>query len=179
MNATGAFATRELPAGVTVRYARRRLLEEKLALYDAMRTEATTDPRAADAREQAARAFEELVEIRTEEARDALTIDWRNASEAAVALHGQAVAVLARSDDVVDAEVRGWWLWGVDDAGLADDRGGAWPQLVDEDLDAEREQLEHAAIAAIATHVGSDQAKGVSPFGPGGIASPSAEGAAR
>jgi hypothetical protein len=118
-----------------------------------------TDPRATEAREQAARAFEELVEIRTEEARDALTIEWRNASKASIALHGRAVAVLARSDDITDAEVRGWWLWGVDGAGEADDLGGAWPQLVDEDLDAEREQLEHAAIDAIAKSIGSDQAR--------------------
>ena len=169
--ATGAFTTRELPPGVTERYVRRRLLEEKLALYDAMEREAQSDPigvrggRAADARAQAARDFEELVEIRTEETREALTIDWRDDGEAAIALHGRAVSVLRRADDAVDDdEVRGWWLWGVDDAGLAGDRGGAWPQVVGEDVDDDREHLEHAAIGAIAISIGSDLAKGIGPF---------------
>jgi len=176
MEATGAFPTRELPSGVTERYARRRLLEEKVALYAAMQRAAQNDPTgirsatAADAHEQAARAFEELVELLVEEARDALAIDWRDDEEAVIGWHGRAVAVLAHSDDPVDGEVRGWWLWGVDDAGQADDRGGAWPQLVDEDLDVDREHLEHAAINAIAAWIGSDQAKGVGPFDAAGIA---------
>lgn len=174
--ATGAFATRELPPGVTERYARRRLLEEKIALYDAMQREARDDSTgiravgAADAREQAARAFEELVDLRTQEAREALTIIWRSSTDALIALRDRPVAVLQWTGDGVDEETRGWWLWGVDADGGPDDRGGAWPLLVDADLDVAREHLEHAAIAAIAAWIGSDQAKGVGPFGLGGIA---------
>ena len=84
------------------------------------------------------------------------------------------VAVRARSSDPTDIDVCGWWLWGVNQVGEADDRGGAWPQLVAEDLDLEREHLEHAALEAIATSIGSDLAKGVAPFDPGGIAGPDA-----
>jgi hypothetical protein len=178
MNATGTFATRELPPGVAERYTRRRLLEEKVALYDAMRDEAEQNPlrlRSATTqatRDEAQRAWEELIEIRTEEARERLQIDWRNDEEATIAVHGRPVAVLASSSDPVDAEACGWWLWGVNDAGEADDRGGAWPQLVDEDLGAEREHVEHAALDQIASAIGSDQAKGIGPFNPGGIAGP-------
>jgi len=183
MNATGSFASRMLPPGVSERYARRRLLEAKLALYDAMRAEsARVDD---DAGEQAARAFTELVQIRTEETRERLAIRW-SADEGVIALHDRCsshngavitlhdrpVAVLARSSDPVDPEARGWWLWGVGDDGQADDRGGAWSQLVDEDLDVQREHLEHTAIEALAAWIGSDQAKGTDPFAPGGIAGP-------
>jgi len=169
MEATGSFASRELPAGVSERYARRRLLETKLAMLDAIRTESTT--RDSDAREQAARVFDELVELRTDDAREQLRITWTSDEEASIALLDRAVAVLAKTNDS-DREVRGWWLWGVDGDGRADDRGGAWPQLVDEDLDAEREHLEHAAREEIAKWIGSDHAKGVGPFEDGGIAGP-------
>lgn len=74
---------------------------------------------------------------------------------------------------------RSWWLWGVNEAGEADDRDGAWPQLVDDDLEVEREHAEHAALEAIAASIGSDLAKGVAPFGPGGIAGPDATAASR
>jgi hypothetical protein len=56
-----------------------------------------------------------------------------------------AVSWSSRGPAIPDRAVRGWWLRGVDENGRADDRGGAWPQLVIEDLDAEREHLEHAA----------------------------------
>ena len=167
--ATGSFASRELPPGVSERYARRRLLEVKLALFDTMRAESTTLD--ADAREQAARVFEELVELRTAETREQLTLSWSSNDEASIAMRDRAVAVLARTTDR-DPEIRGWWLWGVDEDGRADDRGGAWPQLIDDDLDAEREHLEHAAVEEIAKWIGSDQAKGVGPFDHGGIAGP-------
>jgi len=58
----------------------------------------------------------------------------------------------------------------------ADERGGAWPELVDEAVDAHREHLEHAALEEIAKSIGSDQAKGIAPFGPGGIAGPDGQG---
>lgn len=83
------------------------------------------------------------------------------------------VAILARSHDR-DPETRGWWLWGVDDDGEADDRGGAWPELVDDDLEREREHIEHVALTRIAESIGADQAKGTGPFDPGGIAGPDA-----
>lgn len=169
MNATGMFARRELPPGVTDRYARRRLAEARVAMYDAMANErATANER--DLKDDAAHAFQQLAELHTEETRERLTIRWTSDEEAAIALSARPVAMLARTADRVDTEARGWWLWGVDADGQADERGGAWPQLVDEALDAEREQLEHAAVEAIAHHVGSDLAKGFAPFGPGGIA---------
>ena len=177
MEATGAFAKRELPPGVTERYLRRRVLEVKIAVFDAMRAESSAVD--IDAREQAARAFAELVELRTDEARELLTIGWRSDDEAAIAVRERPVAVLARTSDRIDDETCGWWLWGVSETGEADDRGGAWPQLVDDDLDVEREHLEHAAIEAIATSIGSDLAKGVTPFAPGGIAGPDATADAR
>ena len=113
MDATGSFASRELPPGVTERYARRRLLEAKLALYDAMRSDSTRVD--ADALEEASRAFDELVEICTDEARERLTIGWSSDEEAVIALHDRPIAVLTKSSDPVDLEVRGWWLWGVDE----------------------------------------------------------------
>lgn len=168
---TGAFASRELPPGVTERYARRRLLEAKLALYDAMRADSSWA--GSDAGEQAAHAFVELVALRTEEVHEILTIRWRTDDEATIALRERPVAILARSHDR-DPETRGWWLWGVDDDGHADDRGGAWPELVDDDLEREREHIEHVALTRIAESIGSDQAKGTGPFDPGGIAGPDA-----
>ena len=170
LDSTGAFASRELPPGVTERYARRRLLEAKLALYDAMRADSSSTD--SDARAQAAHAFEQLVEIRTEEAREILAIRWNSDDEATIVLRQRPVAILARSHDSVDPETRGWWLWGVDDDGQADDRGGAWPELVDDDLERAREHLEHAALTQIAHWIGSDQAKGTGPFDAAGIAGP-------
>jgi hypothetical protein len=78
---------------------------------------------------------------------------------------------LARTSDP-NREVRGWWLRGIDGDGWSDDRGGARPQLVNEDPDAEREHLEHAALEEIAKSIGSDQANGIEPFDPGRIAGP-------
>ena len=97
LDSTGAFARRELPPGVTERYARRRLLEAKLALYDAMRADSSSTD--SDAREQAAHAFEQLVEIRTEEVREILTTRWNSDDEATIALRERPVAILARSHD--------------------------------------------------------------------------------
>ena len=171
MDATGSFASRELPDGLTERDVRSRLIEAKIALYDAMLAESTAGD--ATARTEGARAFEDLVALRTEETRERLAIRWTTDDEASIALGERVVAVLSRTPGR-GADVRGWWLCGVDEDGHADDRGGAWPQLVDEDLDVEREQLEHAALEAIAGTIGSDQAKGIEPFGPGGIAGPDA-----
>ena len=167
MDATDSFAKRELPAGLTERDVRRRLLESKVALHDAMRAQATAGD--AGARDEAARAFDELVALRSEETRERLAISWSNEDEAPITVGDRAVAVLSRTTDR-DAEVRGCWLWGVDDDGQADEHGGAWPQLVDENLYVEREHLEHAALKQIARLIGCDQAKGIEPFEPGGIA---------
>jgi hypothetical protein len=187
MNATGSFATRELPRGVTERYARRRLLEEKVALYDAMRREAKTRQALADALEHGEHAFNELVDCHRADLRERLG-HGRADDVVVITLDGRPVQVLAHADDPTDEQVRGWWLWDVSDHGTAP-KGyelnldvwraarpvlGLGPGEFLADADVDDNAAIAAALDAVCDHIATDAAKGFTPFGPGGIAGPPA-----
>ena len=159
---------RELPAA-TGGCVRGRLLEAKAAVYDAMGAEPTADH--VSTREQTFHSFREL----TDEAQELLSIRWTSDDEAVITMGDRPVAILRRT--MHEAALRGWWLHRVEDRGYVDHSRGAWKHFMEEmGRSGEKpEHLEHRALLVIANMIGSDQAKGIGPFAPGGIAGPGIE----
>lgn len=127
---------------------------------------------AAPTAHELARCHHELTALWTEQTREHLELSWTGDEQARAALHGRPVAEVIRTADSPPPRAAGWCLWGHDQDGRPDDRRGAWSQLVEIDVIAEREHVGHAAIESLAKRIGSDQAKGVDPFGVGGISGP-------
>lgn len=172
LDATGPFATRDLPAGVSERYVRQRLLEFKVETFGAILENARRAGRAGRDVAESLTFWEqsraELGGLYAEDCREALSFEWDDEQSARVQLRGRPLVTLARTVDARARDVTGWWLWSTDVEDPS--AGGAWPQLVDVGLGAEHEHVEHAAAVAIAEHVASDRVKGVGPFDAAGLA---------
>lgn len=190
-SAFGPLAAKEPPEGVTEAYAREQQLRYQVAAFDAIADEASSDRQSREARDTAIAAFEELVQLLTEQTRELLQVDVGEDGLSRFTMpfrgpHRRAVAAIdctevpldparaggQRSTPAagIDDDVAGWWLWPVDQNGEPDPTGAEQP--LDVDRSAPREQAEHVALQEIAAWIGSDLAKGVGPFDAGGIAGP-------
>jgi len=181
---------RDLPPGVSERTARRMLLEAKRQAFDFVANEPGAE--AADVRSVAAEVFEELTAWHMTDVRERLGHVAYSDTEAFITFDGRPVQLLLRTDDQVDDEARGWFLWNVGDqsstvslagprlpAGLHASLLAASGLCGGGDLVADLQSDAPAAIAAaldcVCHTIATDSAKGYPPFARGGIAGPASD----
>ncbi|MDQ8045235.1 MAG: hypothetical protein REI11_11575 [Patulibacter sp.] len=156
-----------LPDGVSRDYARRRRLQAKVAVFEAIARE---DPDLAeDALASARTARARVVEALVDELRPQLEVDWSGGLAGHLELWNLRIATIERvgggPDGLRDRDLEdGWWLY----PRPAD--GSEVARRLDVADDAPRHVADQAAIDLVAAAVAEDLAHGRHPYRAGGFA---------